>query len=71
MFATLHAGIGVKQTHSYARSLQKKKALFQLHSLKAVGSPIGMQRKTRQLWRIFAYMPFLFEKFLSFLQNVV
>ena len=30
-----------------------------------------MQRKTRQLWRIFAYMPFPFEKFLSFLQNVV
>ena len=24
MFATLHAGIGVKQTHSYARSLEKK-----------------------------------------------
>lgn len=23
MFATLHAGIGVKQTHSYARSLVK------------------------------------------------
>ena len=22
MFATLHAGIGVKQTHSYARSLK-------------------------------------------------
>ena len=35
MFATLHAGIGVKQTHSYARSLQKERrplraaALFQ------------------------------------------
>ena len=25
MFATLHAGIGVKQTHSYARSLLKKR----------------------------------------------
>ena len=23
MFATLHAGIGVKQTHSYARSLKR------------------------------------------------
>ena len=25
MFATLHAGIGVKQTHSYARSLKKRR----------------------------------------------
>lgn len=28
MFATLHAGIGVKQTHSYARSLIKERAGF-------------------------------------------
>ena len=28
MFATLHAGIGVKQTHSYARSLE----IFNMYS---------------------------------------
>ena len=36
MFATLHAGIGVKQTHSYARSLRR---FFSLAN-------VSMQNKT-------------------------
>ena len=46
MFATLHAGIGVKKTHSYARSL-----LFYQHQYPAFG---GIETVTTLLAKAFA-----------------
>ena len=49
MFATLHAGIGVKQTHSYARSLE----IFGTSATKA--TELGEESRLRQC-ALFAIM---------------
>ena len=59
MFATLHAGIGVKQTHSYARSLEKERTVL-MHSWEALPQAYSeyMKRQCAQNERTITYMPF-------------